>query len=365
MGLENVVTKEYMRENEVFADAFNYLIYDGRAVLDPEKLHEMDATELAVLDHLQDNGKKKDLSGVEKQRDVLRSAVIKEDDKAAYVILGIENQTDIHYAMPVRNMIYDALQYGRQVTDISAKHRANKGDSKDASRAEYLSGFYKEDELLPVITMVIHFGADEWDGPLSLHAMMKTKDETILSFVQNYQIHLIDPAKMRQRDLEKLSSSLREVLGYIKYSKDKEQLLKFIDNNPRMRMEAGAAKVIQAVTNTKIEIPENAEVVDVCKAVEDLMEDSREEGIKKGRKEGREEGIKKGREEGREEGIKKGREEGREEGIKRGREEGRKQGQIETLAGLVLDGKLDIKIAVASAGMTEQEFETEMEKMKR
>ena len=341
MGLENVVTKEYMRENTVFADAFNYLIYDGRAVLDPEKLHEMDATELAVLDHLQDNGKKKDLSGVEKQRDVLKSAVIKEDDKAAYVILGIENQTDIHYAMPVRNMIYDALQYGRQVTDISAKHRANKGDSKDASRAEYLSGFYKEDKLLPVITMVIHFGADEWDGPLSLHAMMKTKDETILSFVQNYQIHLIDPAKMRQRDLEKLSSSLREVLGYIKYSKDKDQLLKFIDNNPRMRMEAGAAKVIQAVTNTKIEIPENAEVVDVCKAVKDLMEDSREEGIKKGRKEGREEGIKKGR------------------------EEGRKQGQIETLAGLVLDGKLDIKIAVASSGMTEQEFEAEMEKMKR
>ncbi len=47
------------------------------------------------------------------------------------------------------------------------------------------------------------------------------------------------------------------------------------------------------------------------------------------------------------------------------REEGRKQGQIETLAGLVLDGKLDIKIAVASSGMTEQEFEAEMEKLKR
>ena len=32
---------------------------------------------------------------------------------------------------------------------------------------------------------------------------------------------------------------------------------------------------------------------------------------------------------------------------------------------MVLDGKLDIKIAAASAGMTEQEFEVEMEKMKR
>ncbi len=33
MGLENVVTKEYMRENTVFADAFNYLIYDGERFL--------------------------------------------------------------------------------------------------------------------------------------------------------------------------------------------------------------------------------------------------------------------------------------------------------------------------------------------
>lgn len=35
------------------------------------------------------------------------------DDKAAYVLFGVEAQTDIHYAMPVRNVIYDALQYGR------------------------------------------------------------------------------------------------------------------------------------------------------------------------------------------------------------------------------------------------------------
>ncbi len=60
-----------------------------------------------------------------KYRDVLKSAIIKQDDEAAYLLLGIENQTDIHYAMPVRNIIYDALQYGKQVADIAAKHRAS------------------------------------------------------------------------------------------------------------------------------------------------------------------------------------------------------------------------------------------------
>ena len=46
-------------------------------------------------------GKKTD--AVQKYRDILKSAVIKQDEKMSYVLLGIENQTDVHYAMPVRN----------------------------------------------------------------------------------------------------------------------------------------------------------------------------------------------------------------------------------------------------------------------
>ena len=48
-----------------------------------------------------------------------------QEDEAAYILLGIENQTDIHYAMPVRNMIYDALQYGKQVADTAANQQKN------------------------------------------------------------------------------------------------------------------------------------------------------------------------------------------------------------------------------------------------
>ena len=35
MGLADTVTKAYMKENTVFADAFNYLIYGGKAVVNP------------------------------------------------------------------------------------------------------------------------------------------------------------------------------------------------------------------------------------------------------------------------------------------------------------------------------------------
>jgi len=207
MGTADIVTKEYMRGNAVFADAFNYLIYNGKKVIDPANLKEIDPTEIALpFDDEAKAGKEKDgedknrkaqgtewssvknesvrkktagragkkTDAVQRYRDLLKFAVIKQDERTSYVLLGIENQTDVHYAMPVRNAIYDALQYGRQVADIAAGHRRNKNDFSGKNNGEYLSGFLKEDHIRPVITLVIHFGAEEWDGPLSLHEMMST-----------------------------------------------------------------------------------------------------------------------------------------------------------------------------------------------
>ena len=38
--------------------------------------------------------------------------------RSFYAILGIENQNDIHYAMLVRNMLYDALAYSQQISAL-------------------------------------------------------------------------------------------------------------------------------------------------------------------------------------------------------------------------------------------------------
>lgn len=315
MGAADTVTKAYMKENTVFADAFNYLLYRGRAVVDPTQLQELDTTEIALPFGAQDEDGKPQEDAVQKYRDVLKSAVIKEDGEAAYILLGIENQTDIHYAMPVRNAVYDALQYGRQVADIAKKHRREDASSKAHSRGEYLSGFYKDDRLTPVITLVLHFGANGWNGPLSLHEMMNVKNRELLRFVQDYQVHLIDPARLSEEELAKFSTSLREVMGYIKYSKDKKKLSEFLKENPRMLIEANAARVIKAVTNTPLDIPEDAEVVDMCKAVEDMMNESKTKGA------------------------------------------------VEVLVGLVKDGVLSIREAASRAHMTESAFEEEVKKL--
>ena len=173
--------------------------------------------------------------------------------------------------MPVRNGIYDFLQYGKQVSDIAARHRKQK--DKAESNAEFLSGFYKTDKIVPVVTLVIYFGANEWKGPISLMDMMDTLSPEFTEYVQDYKIHLIQPFNISDDDLQKFQSSLREVLGCIKYSQDKEKLSIFMKDNPRMNMEAMAARVIEVMTNMSIEIPEGEEKIDMCKAIEDMIQD--------------------------------------------------------------------------------------------
>ena len=51
-----------------------------------------------------------------------------------------------------------------------------------------------------------------------------------------------------------------------------------VKSDPARLIEANAARVIKAVTNTPLGIPEDAEVVDMCKAVEDMMNESKTKG---------------------------------------------------------------------------------------
>ena len=125
MSKTDTLSKKYMSNSAVFADTFNFYIYDGEQVIKPENLRPLDTSAIASP-FSGENGQP-----VQKLRDVLKYVTAMEDDEAAYLILGIENQTEVHYAMPARNMLYDALEYTRQIEKIAAEHRKRK-TTKDA-----------------------------------------------------------------------------------------------------------------------------------------------------------------------------------------------------------------------------------------
>ena len=281
MSLQDTVTKQYVSDPKVFADAFNYLIYSGRQVIRPEQLTDLDATQFAIPYREEEEGKPE---ATQKYRDVLKTLAVKTDEYCTYLVLGIENQSNVHYAMPVRNMLYDAMQYEKQVRQLAAAHR-KKHDA--ATSDEYLSGMNREDKITPVITLVINFGSKKWDGPISLHEMFSEQPEHILRLIPDYQVLLIDPMSMADTDLGRLNSSLREVLSYIKYQHDQEQMQRLLQEDNRFsELERNAALVIQATTRTELNIKPNAEVVDMCEAIQQMMNNSMQQGVQLGKKQG-------------------------------------------------------------------------------
>ncbi len=285
MGKIDTLTKEYMRRPIIFADVFNQFLYHGQQIIQPDRLAELDTTEIAVpygADHVS--------VPEQRYRDVSKMLMAMTDGKVAYCILAVENEAKIHYAVPVKNGLYDFLQLAHQVSKASASHKKSKSEEKP-SRNEFLSGFYKSDRLLPVLTVVVYFGAEEWDGPLSLREMYADCDETVLQYVADYRINLITPRGLSDKEIDEFQTNLREIMRYIKYSNDKKKLDNILKTEQRFRsVERSAVEIINAATNSKMKIDEGKESVDMCLAIQEMREESRIEGRNEGRCEGRNEG---------------------------------------------------------------------------
>ena len=277
LGKIDTITKEYMKDPVIFADMFNKFLYHGKQVIRPESLIEMDSTEIVVP-----YGEGKAGVPAQKYRDVLK--LMMTDGNIAYCILGCEDQGAIHYAMPVKNMLYDSMQFARQVTKAAKSHRQEK-EHKPTSD-EFLSGFYKTDRLIPVVTLVIYWGPDRWDGPLSLKEMYAAADDAVMQYVPDYKINLIAPEQMSDDEIKEFQTSLKEVMLYIKYSKDKNKLLEIAQEDPDfLSMDRQAAEVINVTTNSKLKYPEGKEKIDMCLALEEMRMDSKIEGAVKAYKE--------------------------------------------------------------------------------
>ena len=346
MREKSIMSRRFMTQNKVFADVFNYHLYQGRQVIKESDLKERDSTEVAVL--IQNE----QAYAIEKIRDVLKECVIKTTDQAVYLMLGIENQSELHYAMPVRKFLYDALNYTKQVEEISKK---NVREKRYKTGAEYLSGFRKEDKLKPVITLVIYWGADAWDAPRSLHEMLDVDDPELLQFVDDYKLKLIVPGEIT--DFEKFHSDARYVLEFIGASRDKKKLQEIMRNPAYEQLDNETTKMINCFTGANIKINKRKGVSNVCLAIKQMLEEERE----KGKQEGRQEclAIKQMLEEEREKVRNEEREKSKQEclAIKQMMEEEREQGRIELMKNLVNKGKVTLEDAAEELGITAKQFE--------
>ena len=290
MGTKDSKAKEYLSDNMRFSEICNYVLFDGEKVIKPEDLKGCDTTEvLSVF------GIDKKQIVKQKWRDLLKSVSVKHTGEMYVILIGAEAQTDIHYAMPVKTMIYDALNYGEQVNEAKKRHRKNR-DYRSSD--EFLSGFTLDDKLTPVITITLYLGTTQWDGPRSLAEMMPKMDERILPFINDYRINLLNPLEIT--DFSKFETGLRPLFELLKNASDEEKLNELITKDETFtKVDVETVAAINLFVGTDIKYDEKEEVVNMCKAWDDHKKRGIQEGIQQGMQQGIQQGIQQGVQQGR------------------------------------------------------------------
>lgn len=144
----DTVLKNYWNNKEQFADLFNAALFDGRPVIRPEELEDVDTEESSILEH------REYAESIRASRDSIKIRKKSTAHGVELVMLANEGQEHIHYAMPMRVMGYDYGTYKKQYDSNAGKYKTEKGLERD----EYLSRMKKTDKLIPVITVVVYYG---------------------------------------------------------------------------------------------------------------------------------------------------------------------------------------------------------------
>lgn len=273
---KDVTLKTFWRDNEHFADLFNATVFNGKQVLKPDKLTEMDTDVSATIHSKSYN------ESITRNRDVVK----KMSDGVEFNILGLEIQDKTHYAMPLRTMTYDALGYIKEYNDIKKHHKLNKDSF--SSPEEFLSGINKSDRFHPIITLILYYGESLWDGPTCLSDMMISMSDNIKEYFSDYKLNLVqildsDKYTFYNEDVRDIFYIARSI-----YNKDIDAILsKYKTRN----VDNEVMKLISVLTATPqimnlCKPNEQGGKVNMCKAMEELkaewQNESRNEGINKG-----------------------------------------------------------------------------------
>ena len=268
MAAKDAVTKDYMRNPAVFADAFNFLLYGGRSVINPEKLHDLDTVEI-VLPY-------------------------GEDGTVAPTLVVLFSPEPWDGPMSIHGMLSGVE---KEILPFIADYRINliaPAALDEASMDRFQSSLR---EVLLFIT-------------LSGQGDTRPKYRLLAAGGVNVQG---TGTRRTGRTLSDSNAVESQICGAKpsgplftegKYSTDKKQLKRLLDTDTHYQaMGLDAATVINTVTNTKLKLKKKEGKVNMCLAIEEMCRESRLEGEKKGQKKGEKLGEKKGEKRGRQTGI--------------------------------------------------------------
>ena len=166
--------------------------------------------------------------------------------------------------MPLRHIIADALIYLKEYNELSAK---NKREKSYSSSGEFLSGLTKTDRLHPVIGLCIYYGEEKRDGPTNLVHMIQVTDDL------KPMIRSSEHFQFQNNDVQTVFDMVRLIYeeDYTNFNK------RYKDKSipAELGLTIGSIVNSQRIINQSLTMEEKEREIDMCKALENLVNNSK------------------------------------------------------------------------------------------
>ena len=253
---EKDITEKLLTDiDEVFADIYNNLCFNGENIIKPDDLSNASVT-TAFISNDVTRGLISDVSKIYKNSNL------------TLALLNIENQSTEDSDMPFRIIGYEGAKYNSQLIS--------------GSNARYA-----------VATLVLNFNTKKrWSTPKSIKESLKNKYPIELDeYINDYKVNVIDVAFMDKEDIEKLNSDFKAVAKYYYLKRnnieDFEELgdcnLKYpVQTFATMKALTGDSR-FETAYNDYEETHKDDKEVTMEKILDDLINKGRTEGEAKGK----------------------------------------------------------------------------------
>lgn len=242
----DAVMKDYWRNDRRFSALVNAILFEGEHVVSNDDIEELDTDESTIV-----NETSQDPRGINRNRDLLKRVVINNIP----VVIGIENQQKCDLQMVLRDLEYTSLYYTIQ----------RKNGKK---------------EILPVLTIVMYYGEDEWKYPKNIKSLVKVPKE-LDKYVNDWcclvvALNQFDFITIKDEEVRNFTEAFLELY---KWDKDIKSL-KSIDLTYESALSLGVITKTESLIDAAIKM--NGGMVNMCRAVEEALKESEQKGKQAG-----------------------------------------------------------------------------------
>ena len=244
--------RTFFSKDVSFASFINAVVFEGEQLIRPENLVRYENDTAFIIND------SKRIEDKNRRRDI----VVKSDINGIYCILGVEHQSSVDQAMVVRCVIYEMLEYLKQL------------ENKEYKR------------LVPQIMVAFYTGPKKWNVPVKLSDYFEIPEE-LKKYFNDWKIILVD---VKEMDTSKIKDEQTRYFIEAIQAMYKGDYIKLHQKRKMNTNNLIYAAIITGSLDMIKDIVEGDEM-DMCEGMERMAEgfrsEGREEGILVGRVEGK------------------------------------------------------------------------------